>query len=308
MFLISLAFAAEDEVCVAYGETTPSIEVEDILVSQSSGLAAGRGTSGAFYTHEDAGGGAVLYVFQEDGTFVGGQTIRNATNTDWEDVAAGPCPDAIDAEHCLWIADIGDNDKVRDAITLWVVAETTQAQEFAVGCPLVYPDSEGHDAEALLVGPDRTIRIVTKSGDGDAKVYRITDPRCDGGDAQTLIEEAEIAFAEPITGGAMNADGTAIVLRSLGNAWLWTGCTLSWSEAPASVDLGSQPQGEAVAFTAAGSLISTSEDSIFRVWTTPCADSTALACPTCGCADGGAGLLLLAPLGGWARRRSRRPR
>ena len=311
MFLIEPAYGG-DEVCIVYAASGDSVSVEDIPGVQSSGVAAARGLDNAYYTHDDAGGDAKLYMFRGDddddrlGEYIGEQNLVGATNTDWEDMAAGPCPDTVDSEHCLWIADIGDNDKTRTSIVLWVVPESTRGAESAVGCNLVYPGGDPHDAEAILVGPDGTVRIVTKSSDGTATVYRISDPACDDGTAQTLEKEAEVALDESVTGGAMSADGTAVVLRTLSGAWLWTGCTIAWSSTPTAIDLGAQPQGESVAFDSDGSLVTTSEGDPLRVWSTPCADATPLTCPEpCGC-GGGAGLLFVAPFGVWARRRRRK--
>jgi hypothetical protein len=311
MFLIEPAFAGESEACAQYGEAGDPIQVtdEEFPDIQSSGVAAARGQENVYYTLDDSGGEPKLYMFDTtgDGAYIGAQLIQGgATNTDWEDLAAGPCPDTVDAEHCLWIADTGDNDSNRSGIVLWVVPESTRGSESAVACNLVYPGGESHDAEALLVGPDRTVRIVTKSGDGDATVYRVSDPRCDDGDAQTLVKEAKITSAEKFTGGAMSADGTQIVLRSLERAWLWTGCTVAWGDTPTEVDLGVQEQGESIAFDNDGSLVTTSEGMPLTVWHTPCDETEALTCPGCGCGGSdAAGLLLVGPLGAWLRRRRR---
>ncbi|MFN7145138.1 MAG: hypothetical protein ACK4YP_15280, partial [Myxococcota bacterium] len=193
-FIVGLALAApeEFEVCGSFGTTEGPLEVQvdqDLVGEiQSSGLAASRTEEGLYYTHDDAGGEPRLYLFRDTGPggeFVGPQLVSGATNTDWEDLAAGPCPGSVDAEHCIWIADIGDNDEVRPNVSVWVVPESTQANVTAVECALVYPEGEKHDAEALLISPDGTLRILTKDKDG-AKVFRIGNPDCDNGAAQTL--------------------------------------------------------------------------------------------------------------------------
>ncbi len=307
MWFIGLAFAAEEgEVCTTYGgaESPVAIVSETLPDVESSGLTASRVDPGLFYTHDDADGEPRLYLFREGGEYVGAQTITGAGSVDWEDMGAGPCPPSVDAESCLWIADIGDNEEVRTEIALYVVPESEDASIPAAACPLVYPNGRSRNAEAMLVFPDGTIRIATKDKDG-AKIFRVTDPPCDGGAAQTLIEEAEVPAAVSVTGGAVNADGTAVVLRNLTDAWLWTGCVVDWSAQPVPVDLGEQPQGEAVAFAPDGALLSTSEvleGEPLRYWRTPCETTEALTCPTCGCDGAEAGLLLL-PLMGLVRRR-----
>lgn len=295
--------------CGTYGAAEGPREVildETVGEIQSSGLAASRAEDGVYYTHDDQGGEALLYVFRDDGDYVGAQTIAGATNTDWEDLAAGPCPETVDAESCIWIGDIGEADETRSELVLWVVPASTQAREDAVACRLVFPEGKQYDAEALLVWPDRTVRVVTKEDDG-AKVFRVSDPACDGGAAQTLTKEAELALGEQVTGGAVSPDGAQFVLRGLSSAWLWTGCTIDWGAQPTLVDLGDQPQGEAITFANDGTLVTTSEarsaDEPLRYWTTACEETTTVPCSTCGCGGEGAAWLLLLPLSGLFRRR-----
>ncbi len=310
MWFIGPALAAEIEVCSEFGATTAPIVVQDMPELQSSGVAASRSQPGRFFTHDDAGGDPLLQVFERtaDGAaYVGTQTVSGATNLDWEDIASGPCPASIDAESCLWIGDIGDNDEVRTTIDVWVIADTMTAGGETSHCPLVYEGGDRYDAEALFVSPNGTLRIVTKEKDGEAKIYRLSNPVCNGGAAQVLTREAEIFPGEEITGAAMNADGTAVVLRGLDRAWLWTGCEINWTDAPMEVDLGAQPQGEAVTFLADGTLVTTSEGEPLRMWETPCAETTVLDCPACGCPGGGAAsFLLIPPLVAWQRRRRNR--
>lgn len=306
MWLISLARAAETDVCVEHGNAGAPVVVEGMPDIQPSGIAASRAQAGRFYTHDDAKGEAKLHVFERtsDGaTYVGALAVAGATNVDWEDVAAAACPPSIDAEDCVWIGDIGDNDGVRASIDVWVIEDSMMAGAATARCKLAYEDGERFDAEALLVSPDGTIRVVTKEKDGEAKIYKADRPACDGETTDTLVREAELRPGEPITGAAMNASGTAAILRGGTGAWLWTGCEKDW-EAPATpVELGVQPQGEGVTFLEDGSIVSSSEGEPARIWETPCVRTEAIEeCPkACGCDGAGAGLLLLAPLA-WARR------
>ncbi|MES2642429.1 MAG: hypothetical protein V4850_23300 [Myxococcota bacterium] len=299
MWLIPLVHAQEVEVCREYGSTSAPIVVTGMPDIQSSGVAASRAQAGRFITHDDAGGDAQLHVFERTGDgarYVGAQTVLGATNTDWEDVASGPCPASIEADACLWIGDIGDNDKTRASIDVWVLADTTLAGGETAHCRLTYPDGERFDAEAMFVSPDGAIGVVTKEKDGDAKIFRLDNPTCNGDAVQVMKLEAEFFPGEEITGAAMNADGTAVVIRSGEAAWLWSGCEIDWSAPPTVVDLGSQPQGEAITFLADGTLVSTSEGEPLQVWETPCAVAAVPECPACGCRGSGAWFLVLVPL------------
>lgn len=279
--------------------------VEEMPVVESSGVARVPGHAGVYLTHGDRGDPAVLYAFDETGAYLGEQVVRGAENEDWEDLANGPCPASVDAEACLWIADVGDNDGERAEVRLYVVPATLDAGVDAVACPLSFPDGP-EDAEALLVHPDGTVRLVTKDDGGEADVYRVR-PRCDGA-TEVLEHEAEIELDGAVTGGAVSAAGDRVVLRTYTGAWTWEGCRLDWSAPPERVDLGSEAQGEAVAFTEDGGLVTTSEGAPLRFRVLPCAEPVEATCPACGCRTGG-GLAtwpawLLAAWSGCRRRRA----
>lgn len=301
MLITTLALAA-DEVCAAWDEPY-HFEVADIEETQSSGLAR---WGDVLFTMNDAGGATELYAIRTDGSFVGTQTVDGATNEDWEDLAVGPCPSAIDAEDCLYIADIGDNDEARASITLWVTEASTDARATAIACPLVYDDGAARDAEALLVAPDGSVRIATKEGDGEAKIYYASKLDC-ADTPQALTREAEVTVDGPVTGGAVSEDGLQVVLRTAGMAYVWTACEVDWTVEPATVALPDEEQGEAITVGEGGTLYTTSEGAVLRVGVAACAESAASPCDTCGCVTGGSvGWGFLLGMAGLMRRRSAR--
>lgn len=273
MFWIPLAYA-DDPVCSSWEPSELVTEVDDIPSKESSGLAR---IDDGFLTLDDAGGEAVLHQFDGSGNFLGTIDLVGATNTDWEDVAAGSCPEGT----CVWVADIGDNDQVRDEIVVWRAVLDGLAAVEATACRLRYPDG-AHDAEALLVFPDEAIRIVTKT-DSTAKVFRADTLAC-GDAAQELTEETELALGAPVTGGAVSADGAVVVLRGLEEGWAWRGCTLDWSATPEALLFVGEDQGEAVTMDTDGTLWSSSEGKEFELHRLECAESAALECAECGCA------------------------
>lgn len=300
LLFVSELFAAET--CLAFAAAESPAVIEDIPSVESSGVARSHTDPDTFYTHGDNGDPASLFVFGADGSYRGEQLVRNVSNTDWEDLANGPCLD--EDGDCLWIADIGDNDQDRESITIHIVPESLDGAVDAVTCSLVYPEAKAHNAETLLVWPDGSFRIVTKAGDGEATVFRGESARC-GEAPQVLVEETHLEFDAEVTGGAVSEDGETVIIRTYTAAWMWQGCTLDWSQAPTEVDLGSEPQGESVSFTDDGGLITTSEGVPLRARRLPCEASGELKCAPCGC-GGDAGAFLFLPLFGWMRRQPRR--
>lgn len=307
MLLALTAALAADEVCSDW-EPPRLVPVEDIgfgLTAESSGLVF---VGDELRTLGDAGGESLLYAFGIDGTARGEQRIEGATNTDWEDLGAGPCSTESD-ETCIFIADIGDNDESRGSITLWRIAVSDSPTETATACSLAFPEGKRHDAEALLVFPDGTIRIVTKENDGEAKIFRIAAIEC-GGETQTLEEEAEIVLDAPVTGGAVGGNGDLVALRSLNAVWVWRGCTLDWTNIPEPIALTGEEQGEGVCFGPDDALYTTSEGDPLELHALACSETAALECTDCGCANTAEGLpasatISLTAVLAWRSRRHR---
>lgn len=298
LILLALVAHAADDACLAWGDAGALTDA-DVDAPESSGAAASTVEDGLYYTLNDAGGAATLLMFDETGDFRGEQLVEGATNTDWEDLASGPCPAAVDAASCLYIADIGDNDGARDTITLWVVPETSETIVDAVACTLAYPDGP-RDAETLLVTPAGaegagTVRVVSKESDGEAKIFKQAALAC-GDEPGALQLEAEVQLDGPATGGVMTE--SVVVLRTLSSAWAWQDCVFSadtWNSPPERIDLGSDPQGEAIGVTMDGGFITTSESSPFRFRLIPCAERGTPPCSSCGCATSNP-----APYAAWA--------
>ncbi len=312
--------------CTAWSTAGQLQESPDVPAPESSGVAASTLEPGLYYTHNDAGNAAELYLFDEDGTYRYTQVITNATNTDWEDIAAAPCPDALGGitNPCIYIGDIGDNLSNRAGITLWVVPESTDMLADAVACPLVFEDG-ARDAESLLVSADGTVRVVSKEGDGQAKIYKVDALSC-GSAPDTLKREAQVQLDGPATGGFMSDDPAhnVAIIRTHTSAFVWEDCApvgaSTWLSTPAKYDLGNDPKGEGVTLTPAGDMLTTSEGTavdrqglLFRL--TSCSAHGTPKCAGCGCESvpeaGGAGLAVV--VGGlvFARRRrdsSRPPR
>lgn len=194
---------------------TTGIALPD-AVHESSGLALHAGGD-ALWTHNDSGE-PVLHLVGTDGTARGRVRVAGATVTDWEDVAAGPCPGG---GRCLYVADIGDNQASRPRITLWRVpepaagdAQTRPAEAFTAE----YPGGP-HDAEAMFVLPDGGVHLVTKGETGHVAIYRLPRTARPGTPARLeLVAElraGDVPRRERITGAAAAPDGHWIVLRTL---------------------------------------------------------------------------------------------
>ena len=187
MHLSSLVFSVVVALSQVYGPPATITTIKEKSISESSGLVASRSTPGAYWTHNDSGDGPFIYAFDTRGDSFGVFRVNGAEARDWEDIAAGPGPQAN--KSYLYIGDIGDNDAKRDEIVVYRVAEPTLtattrkltkvrpgSTEPAEAIRLKYPDGK-HDAEALLVHPTTgNIYIVNKVPIANPVVYEATAP------------------------------------------------------------------------------------------------------------------------------------
>ena len=221
-------------------------------VPESSGLAVSRRSPGRLWTHNDSGQPAV-FALDESGKVTGRVQVTNAAVGDWEAIAVGPCGTAS----CLHIADIGDNDASRDRVTIYRLPEPDGASGSTAAADsfhATYPDGS-HDAEALLIGGDGRLYIVTKGETGPIALYRFPAAlragavhRLERVGAPALLKAGPRAR---ITDGSVSPDGQWVVLRTNSALVFYRTADLlagQWREANR-VDLAAarEPQGEGVA-------------------------------------------------------------
>ncbi|MFE3292875.1 hypothetical protein [Rhodococcus sp. NPDC059234] len=177
----------------------------------------------------------------------------------------------------LWLSDTGDNSRVRQQVSLTGLDPATGAGAMHL---LTYPDGP-HDAETLLVGRDGRPVIVTKEVLAASGIYRpANDATLDqlGPGPAPLQRIGQIAYAPTdtpgspmpvagsilITGGAVSADGRVVAVRTYTDVYLYPApdgdiAAALTGTAPIRVPMPNQPQGEAIAFTPNGDLLSASE-------------------------------------------------
>ncbi len=225
-------------------------------IPESSGLAVSRRHPGILWSHNDSGNEAVLFALDADGGLRGRVRVPIRTR-DWEDVSAARCP----AGDCLYIADIGDNGLARQQIQIYRVpepapgdAETAPPEVFNA----TYADGP-HNAEALfVVGED--VFVVTRDRLG--VLYRATLPRSGGSDLR-LERVGELGLAQ-VTDAEASPDEASIVVRTSKVVVVYRtadmvrgGVVQGGLHIP--IEGLKEPQGEAVALDARGTLFLGSE-------------------------------------------------
>ncbi len=243
------------------------------VIPEVSGFVASHSLPGGWWAVNDSGNAPQLHAVGARGRLVASVTVKGATNRDWEDLAAGPAPRGGRA---LYIADIGDNDRVRDDLVVYRVPEprpNARATAKAEAFPFRYPDGR-HDAEALAVDSrSGTISIITK--EFQARVYRFPRPLRPG--RRVVLERvrgggaAQIAPLAFVTGATVSPGGTRIAVRTYLEALeLERGRGRPFDTRFSGVErvrLPLERQGEVIAYTRDGlALVTTSEQTPAPIW------------------------------------------
>lgn len=195
--------AAAQSLCTTAGGLTRLAGVRE-----ASGVAASRRTPGIIWAHNDSSG-PNLFAFDDSGNPRGRVQLTGVSITDWEDIAVGPCGDGS----CLYIADIGDNNRRRSRITVWRVPEplvVDMATKPAEALALIYPDG-AHDAEALFATSAGQLFLVTKDNAASTVLFRV--PMSAAGQARELQPVSRLPI-ERVTGAAASPDGAWVAIRT----------------------------------------------------------------------------------------------
>lgn len=252
-------------------------EIKTNEIDESSGLAASKCSDDVFWTHNDSGDDAFIFAINSKGKKLATYKVKNAENTDWEDIAEykdknGQC--------FLYIGNIGNNTRARTEFKIYRVKEPSdfskesskknpQMTENSEAIKFSYPDLR-HDAETLLVHPQTgDIYIITKRLTGAAGVYKL---KSDYDKTNTNKLEKIADFSVPavpeglLTGGDISPDGRRLIICDYFGAYelilpeKTNNFDDIWKENPNKIFVGQREQGEAIGYSADGkSIFTTSE-------------------------------------------------
>ena len=138
-------------------------------LTESSGLAASRATAGAFWTHNDSGDVARLFLLDGQGKTKMELRLRDTSAYDFEDM----CSFRLDGKNWLLVADTGDNARKRNQrkprakLHLLEEPKPDGKRQHRVKVhrtlEFKYPDTS-HDCEGIAVDvAKREVLLITKS-------------------------------------------------------------------------------------------------------------------------------------------------
>lgn len=198
--------------------------VSDASLNEISGMARGRRDTSVLWVHNDSGAKADVHALTLTGQARQTFRLTGATARDWEDMDVGPGP--VAGTNYLYMGDIGDNGKKRPNITVYRVPEpavtgsaTLTSLAGTEALVAKYPDGP-HNAEAMAVGADGTIYVITK--EKVTRVYALPFPQSTTGVTTMVpIAAGTLGSRTDMSGADIRPDGRALIVRGYRNAWQW---------------------------------------------------------------------------------------
>jgi hypothetical protein len=237
-------------------------------ITEASGMAVSRTQPGVLWVHNDSGDQARIYAIQESGERLATVTLEGTYAYDWEDMAQGPCGDALPESTCLYVGDIGDNNKARTYLKVHRVTEpdvglgdhSIPVEDYDT-MTVVYPDGP-RDCEALIVDNNGYVYLLTK--EWNDPIFRLYGtPFLPGAELVPMqfLSEHDISdlggTVALVTAASYSTTRNRLLVRTYGAAFeyqLGPGETLSelpWATAH-NIPVANEGQGEAIAYDATG--------------------------------------------------------
>lgn len=238
-------------------------------VRESSGITPSRRYPGKFWTLNDSGNPATLFLVDTTGKVSGFSRLLGTQNDDWEALTGAPCG----AELCLYVGEIGDNRQARPTVTIFRVLEpnpaTLKAGATRVRDSLLvrYPNGPA-DAEALVATSSGDLAIITKGRSRPPDALWIpasawAKPRTVALSLGQLAVPTSLLLLNLVTDAALSPDQNTLAVRTYKEIYLFR-------RGPSSRQLpdvplvacpidGLEPRGEAIAWWNPRELLLTSE-------------------------------------------------
>lgn len=224
-------------------------------LEEASGLAASRRYPGNFWTHNDSGHPAEVFLLDSAAKTVGSVKLADTRNRDCEDIALGPGPDGTP---WIFLGDIGDNNARHELKRIYCLPEPAidQTGDVPVARTLFVrlPDKP-RDTEALMIDPlTRNLYLISKR-ESPVLVYELTYPY----ERDTL--DAVIVGTLPliqVVAADISADGTEILIKTYESIYYWKrdkqeSVASALKKPYTELAYEPEPQGEAVAWATDGS-------------------------------------------------------
>ncbi len=226
-------------------------------INEASGLVASRSLPGTFWTHNDSGDTARIFLLDGKGRYLATFFLKSIRNRDWEDIAMGPGP--VPGVNYLYLGEIGDNQSVNDTKYIYrfpepnlagMVFPATGLVENAEVFAFQFPNGN-RDAETLMVDPASGDVYIATKREPINMLFRLPAP-LKPGITDTLEFVTDLPFTVS-TGGDISPDGTEILIKNYVEVFYWKkqpgeSLAAAFKRPPVKLPYQAEPQGEAIAW------------------------------------------------------------
>jgi hypothetical protein len=269
-----------------YGTPKEVCKMKDNRLGESSGIAASIINKNAFWSHNDSGDSARIFLFNKSCEIIAVVNLKNVKAVDWEDIASFKKGE----DGFVIIADTGDNLHSRKTSVLYIIREplvtvkpgATEAAVIDVTpeATITFSFEDGpHDCESVAVDPAESTIYLASKARNESKIYSIPIPA--NGEKQPSVAKIIATHKLPYaTSMDISSDRTHAVILNYQNAFEFSRLKgETWAQAfsrePRMMSVPPRPQGEAICYGTEGkTLYLTSEGASQPVWEMPPAEDS----------------------------------
>jgi hypothetical protein len=268
---------------IQYGQPKELCKLKDDRINESSGIAASICNKEAFWTNNDSGDSARIFLFNKNGDTIAVVNIKGVTAVDWEDVASFK----LGKESYVLIADAGDNARRRKIYALYIIREPVISVKSGGNNEAVSIETEPistinfsyedgpHDCESVAVDPTESIVYLVSKDPGECKVYSMPIPSEGSTKPNVAKAIAALKLTYP-TAMDISPDGRRAVILTYGDAYEFNRANgetwvQAFSREPRRIkEVPSRKQGESICYGLDGkTLYFTSEGTSQPLWEMP---------------------------------------
>jgi hypothetical protein len=263
-----------------YGPAKELCALKDSRINESSGIAASIVNKDAFWTHNDSGDSARIFLFNKKGKTIAVVNIKGVTAFDWEDIASFK----RGKDGYILIADTGDNFFARKTSVLYIIREPSiPINSKKKKAPVVDVKPEAiinfsyengpHNCESVAVDPTGSTVFFASKEPKQSTVYSMPIP-AEGSKEPNIAKAIATLKLSYTTAMDISSDGKRAVILTYGDAYEFTKSKgKTWAQAfsrePRIIKAPPRKQGEAICYGPDGKTLYLTSESESQVWEIP---------------------------------------
>lgn len=220
------------------------------ILDEASGLESSLTNPGYFWSHNDSGGEPEIYLMDKKGEIAFTVELKGVRNLDWEEIVTA----TVDSVNYIFIADIGDNEAVRDDVFLLRIEEPKFTDQKKIQIPFEEIDimkfryyERARDAETLMYDSDQEQFILITKREQQVLLYAF--PFDASGGIVTITSKGKIDHRN-FTAGDISEAGE-VLLKTYDDIYYFPAGEKSAKDRifewdPVRVTYDREPQGEAM--------------------------------------------------------------